>query len=254
VIGLGTLLSKELREQWRTRRLLVLTVVFVAFGVASPLLARYTPELVGMLAADEGVVIEVPPPTIADAIGQFVRNLGQVGVLAAILLAMGSVATEKERGTAAMWLTKPVTRGSFLFAKAAAIEAVLAVGMLGAGIAGFAYTAFLFDAPAAGRWAAMCALLLLQMSAFAAITFLGSTLTRSPLAAAGIGIGVLTVLAIVGALPTVGAWTPSGLAEAAIAVGAGASPPPLLAPIVTTAIVISLALAISAAVFRRQEL
>ena len=39
MIGLSTMLIKELREQWRTRRLLVVAVVFLAFGIASPLLA-----------------------------------------------------------------------------------------------------------------------------------------------------------------------------------------------------------------------
>jgi ABC-2 type transport system permease protein len=254
VIGLSTMLVKELREQWRTRRLLVVAVVFLAFGIASPLLARYTPELVSMLAADEGLVIEVPPPITADAIAQFVRNIGQTGVLAAILLAMGSVATEKERGTAALWLSKPVTRGAFLSAKALGIGAVLAVGIALAGVAGYGYTAYLFDAPTAAGWVAMCALLLLQMSAYAVLTFLGSTLTRSPLAAAGIGIGVLTVIAIVGALPVVGAWTPSGLAEVALAVAAGREPDRFVEPIVATAIVIAAALSAAWISFRRQEL
>lgn len=254
MIGFGIMLTKELREQWRTRRLLVLCIVFVAFGIASPLLARYTPELLAGLAAEEGVIIEVPPPTAADAAEQFVRNLGQTGVLAAILLAMGAVAAEKERGTAAMWLTKPVTRAAFLAAKAAAIAAVLAVGMLGAGIAGYAYTAIVFEPTDAAGWAVTCGLLLLQMSSYAALTFLGSTLTRSPLAAAGIGIGALTIIAIVGALPVVGTWTPSGLAEVAIAAAAGASAERVVQPIAATCAVIALALAGSWVAFRRQEL
>jgi ABC-2 type transport system permease protein len=254
VIGLSTMLVKELCEQWRTRRLLVVAVVFLAFGIASPLLARYTPELVSMLAADEGLVIEVPPPTTADAIAQFVRNIGQTGVLAAILLAMGSVATEKERGTAALWLTKPLTRGAFLLAKAIGISGVLMAGMAVAGIAGYGYTAYLFDAPSGAGWLAMCALLLLQMSAYAALTFLGSTLTRSPLAAAGIGIGALTVMAIVGALPVIGVWTPSGLAELAMALAAGTPPDKPVEPILATMAVIAVALVAAWLSFRRQEL
>ena len=252
--GFGTLLIKELREAWRTRRLLVLAIVFIAFGIASPLIARYTPELIAALGAGEGIVIEVPPPTVRDAIGQFVRNIGQTGVLAAILLAMGSVATDKERGIAAVWLTKPVTRGAFLGAKAVAIGAVLAVGMVGAGIAGQAYTALLFEAPGPVGWWLMCGLLLLQMSAYAAITFLGSTLTRSPLAAAGLGIAALTVIAIIGALPVIGPWTPSGLAEAGIAVATGTTPERLAQPVIATGLVIGAALIGSWLAFRRQEL
>ena len=122
---------------------------------------------------------------------------------------------------------------------------VLAAGMVAAGIAGHAYTTILFEAPSIAGWAAMCALLLLQMSAYAAVTFLGSTLTRSPLAAAGIGVGALTVIAIAGALPGLGAWTPSGLADAGMAIANGAEPDELLRPVVATAAVIAAALAAS---------
>lgn len=254
MIGLGTMLDKELREAWQTRRLPVLAVVFLAFGIVSPLLARLLPDIVGSLAGDQGVVIEVPPPTLADAIAQFVRNIGQTGVLAAILLAMGSVATEKERGTAAMWLTKPMTRGAFLVAKATAIGAILAVGALAAGVAGYGYTAYLFEAPSLAGWVAMCALLLLQMSAYAAVAFLGSTLTRSPMAAAGLAIGVLAVIAIVGALPVLGAWTPSGLADAGLALAAGVESEHVVQPIVASVVLIGLALGAAWLSFRHQEL
>jgi len=254
VKGFGTMLVKELREAWRTRRLLVIGVVFVAFGLASPLLARLLPEIVGSLAGDQGVVIEVPPPTTADAVAQFVRNIGQAGVLAAILLAMGSVATEKERGTAALWLTKPMTRGAFLLAKAVAIGCVLAVGVAGAGIAGYTAAVSVFDAPPLDGWIAMCALLLVQMSAYAAVTFLGSTLTRSPMAAAGLGIGALIVIAIVGALPVIGPWTPSGLADAGLALATGVTPEHLAEPVIASVAVVGLALGGAWLSFRRQEL
>jgi ABC-2 type transport system permease protein len=200
------------------------------------------------------VVIEVPPPTMADAAAQFVRNLGQTGVLAAILLAMGSVASEKERGTAALWLTKPMSRGAFLAAKAIGLAAVLAAGMIGAGVGSYVYTSLLFEAPSAWGWTAMAGLLLLQMVAYAAVTFLGSTLTRSPLAAAALGIAALTVIALVGALPVVGTWTPGGLAEAAMALGTDARPERLLQPVVATLAVIAAALGIAWLAFRRQEL
>ena len=254
MIGLGTMLAKELREQWRTRRLLVVAVVFLAFGIASPLLARFTPELLQMIGTDEGIVIEVPPPTLADAVAQFVRNVGQTGVLAAILLAMGSVAGEKERGTAAMWLTKPVSRGAFLGAKALAIGAVLAAGIALAGIGAALYTGLLFEVPQLDGWSLACALLLLQICAYAAVTFLGSTLTGSPLAAAAVGIGALAVIAIVGALPVLGAWTPTGLADAALAIGTGATPERLWQPVVATVALIGASLFAASISFRHQEL
>jgi len=206
--GFGPLLRKELLEQWRTRRLLVVAVVFVALGIGSPYLARYTAELIEALGGAP-FEIEVPEPTVADAVTQFLRNLGQAGILTSVLLAMGSVATEKERGTAALLLSKPVSRGAYLGTKLVAIGVTLAVGLLLAAVGGYAYTTFLFEAPSAAGWMGMTALLFLSLLSYAALTFLGSTLTRSVVAAAAIGVGGMILLAIVASLPTIAPYLPA---------------------------------------------
>ena len=53
---------------------------------------------------------------------------------------MSSVSGELDRGTAALVLAQPVTRGAFLGAKLTAIAVVLAIATLLAGIAAFIYT------------------------------------------------------------------------------------------------------------------
>ena len=251
--GFGVLAAKELLEQWRTRRLLVVAIVFGAFGLGSPLLARYTPELVSSLAGTE-FQIEVPPPTIADSIGQILRNLGQTGVLAAILLAMGSVATEKERGTAALVLTKPASRSAFLAAKLLGILFTLGVGVAIGLVGGYLYTVLLFGAPEPVGYLGMGGLLLLQMAAYVAITFLGSTVTRSVAAAAALGAGALVVVAILSVLPTIGDFTPGTLLEPGAAWALGQPADSALRPIVGTVVLISLALGAALVAFRHQEL
>jgi len=253
MIGLGPMLRKELLEQWRTRRLLVVAVVFTALGIGSPLLARYTPELVKALAGDQFQIV-LPPPTAADAVSQFLKNVGQAGVLSAILLAMGSVAVEKERGTAALLLTKPVSRAAFLLAKLLAIASTLLVGLLLAAIGGYYYTAILFEALPPLGWAAMAGLLLLGLVAYASLAFLGSALTRSSLAAAAIGIGALIVLAVVSALPTVGPFTPGGLNAPGAALAVGKDAGGVVGPLVVNLAGIAAIFGIAWLAFRRQEL
>jgi ABC-2 type transport system permease protein len=254
VIGLRPLLGKELREQWRTRRLLVVGVVFLLLGIGSPFLARYTPELIQALG---GVPFEIefPEPTLADAASQWLRNLGQAGILTAILLSMGSVATEKERGTAALLLTKPASRGSFLAAKLLAIGATLAVSLLLASAGGYLYTLLLFESPSVSGWMGMTALLLLALLAYAALTFLGSTLTRSPLAAAGIGVAGMVMIAIVSALPSVAPYTPAGISgQPALALAVGTDAGGLIGPVVVNAALVLVLAGLSWFAFRRQEL
>ena len=106
--GLGVLVRKELTEAWRTRRLPVVVVLFLVVGVVSPLTARYLPEILRLSLGDE-LPMQLPVPTAADALAQLQKNLGQLGALAAIALAMGSVAGELDRGTAALVLAQPAT-------------------------------------------------------------------------------------------------------------------------------------------------
>lgn len=253
MIGLGPLLRKELLEAWRTRRMLVVAIVFTAFGIASPFLARYLPELIKELAGEQ-VQIVVPPPTVRDAADQFLKNLGQAGILTAVLLAMGSVAIEKERGTAALVLSKPASRGAYLLAKMLAITATLGIGLALASIGAYAYTAFLFEAVSVPGWAAMTGLLLLMLVVYAALTFLGSVLTRSSVAAAAIGVGGLVVVAIVSALPAIGPWTPAALPAPGEALALGADAGNVIGPVVVNLGLLGGLLLAAWFAFRRQEL
>lgn len=251
--GFATLLRKELLEQWRTTRLPIVTMVFLLVGLSSPLLARFTPELIETLAGDQFQIV-LPPPTSADAYDQLAKNLGQFGALIAVLLAMGSVATEKERGTAALLLTKPVGRAAFLIAKLVAIAATLGVATGIAAAGGWFYTLVLFEPlPLAGFTAAM-ALQWLALVAFAAITFVGSTLTRSALAAAGLGVGAFIVIGIVGIVPAIGPYLPTGLGAPARGLALGQAGVDALGPTLASIGLVAALVAIAWLAFRRQEL
>jgi ABC-2 type transport system permease protein len=251
--GFAVLLRKELLEQWRTFRLPVVAAVFLLTGLSSPLLARFTPELIKTLGGDQFQIV-MPPPTTADAVDQLIKNVSQFGILIAVLLAMGSVATEKERGTAGLILTKPASRGAFLVAKLAAIGGTLGVGVALAAVAAWFYTLVLFEALPVAGFAASAVLQWLALMAFAAITFLGSTLTRSALAAAGIGVAAFIVIGILSVFPAIAPYLPVGLGAPARALALGLPVGDVVGPVVATLALIGAALGLSWLSFRRQEL
>lgn len=253
--GLGALLKKELRESWRTYRLAVVGILFGFLGLSSPLVTRYLPDIVAAFAPP-GVEVTFPPPTVGDVLDQLLKNVLQFGVLAGVLLAMGSVANEKERGTAALILVKPVSRAAFLAAKLLAVGIVLAVGVGVSVAAALVYTVILFEGPDIGGWILMAGVIWLSIVAYASITFLGSVVTRSALGAAGIGFGGLIVLALASAVPAFARWLPSGLTPVARAIGlgdAGAAPDAALTTLATVAIIAATVVG-SWVAFRRQEL
>ncbi len=254
--GLGVLVRKELLEAWRTYRLPVVGGLFLVVGLGSPLLAQFLPEIISAAGGDQFGAIVVPTPIAADAVDQLWKNLAQFGAFAAIILAMGSVATERDRGTAAFVLAKTVSRGAFLGAKVVAIGVVLLISCgLAVGV-GWIYTAVLFEPPAIAGWFAFAVLAWLGLGAWAAITFLGSTITGSVAAAAGIGFIALLVLSVAAAIPGVGRFTPAGLADPAIALATGTpiDPADVLVPVVATVVLIAACLVWAVLAFRDQEL
>lgn len=205
------LLRKEMMEQWRTNRLLVLLVVLGVFGMASPLLASLLPQLMQMVPGGDQLAGLIPTPTVQDAVAQYVKNISQFVLLLAVFLTMGTVVQEKERGTAVMILSKPVGRGAFLLAKFLALALSFMVSLVVAGGLGYVYTAYLFQAPAVNAWIGLNMLLWLYGMVAVAITLLAGTLVRSQAAAAGISFGAWIVLALLGSVGPLRDYVPDRL-------------------------------------------
>lgn len=249
--GFGVFLRKELREAVSSNRLLVVGIIFALLGIISPLGAKYTPEL--LKALGNGVQITLPEPTVKDALAQFLKNVGGNGIFIAILLAMGVVAREKERGTTAFVLAKPLTRQAFLTAKLIGLLVTLGIGVVLAGAAAYFYTALLFAPTSLPGFVGCCLLILLSLLVYASVTFLGSTLASSSLPAAGIGIVAWVLFAILGAFPQVEQYTPSGLLESAGALALGTEPVHLAVSLLANIAIIGAALALAWLAFRAQE-
>ena len=218
--GFRVLLAKEMREAWHTRRLPMVALLFVVLGLISPLAARYLPEIMRAALGDQ-LVIPIPPPVAADAVAQVQKNIGQLGTLAAIALAMGAVSGELDRGTAALVLAQPVSRPAFLAAKLAAIALVLGFATAASVMVAWVYTALLFSPMPVGGWAVLAVLDWLGLCAWMGLTLLASAWTGSTTAAAGLGFVAWIGVSIAAVVPTLDRVLPTGLSEPAYRIAAG---------------------------------
>ncbi len=207
--GLTALLKKEFREQLKTYKLLIIAGLFLFFGLSTPLMLKYLPQLLEL--AGEDIIIELPPVTAVQALGEYAGTIVQVGVLVAVLFAMGAVARERERGTAAMVLSKPVGRGAFVMAKLVAMSTSFAVALGVGSVAGYVYTVLLLGEVNAAGFLALNLLLLLFFILCLAVTLLFSSLFKSSLVAGGIALAVLIGQAVLTQLPWIGDYTPGEL-------------------------------------------
>ena len=208
-----TALKKEWLEQRRTKKLLVGVIVLTLFGMTSPLLAKMMPQIISLVPGGAALSALVPAPTLQDAVSQYIKNVSQFGILLALLFSMGAVAAEKEKGTAALVLSKPMPRFTFVLAKFCALVLTFTCGLVLAGCFGYYYAEVLFGAVAPLPWVLMNGLLLLYLLIYVAITLFFSTITRTQYVAAGGAFGVLVVLGIVGSLPGLERYSPAVLIQ-----------------------------------------
>ena len=207
--GFYPLFKKEIKEQIRNYRVLIVGGIFIFFALLTPLTLKYLPEIIKL--AGEQIPIEIPPPTAIQSLGEFAGTIGQFGALIAVLIAMGSIANELRLGTALITLSKPVTRAAFVGAKFTAISLNFLVSLAIASSVCFLYTVLLIEGANAAAYIGLNLLLMLFLLFCLSVTLLFSSLFKSSVAAGGISIGIIIAQAIFTSIPVIGDYFPGQL-------------------------------------------
>ncbi|HZL06547.1 MAG TPA: ABC transporter permease subunit, partial [Coriobacteriia bacterium] len=163
------------------------------------------------------------------------------------------ISAERKSGTAALVLTKPVTRTAFVLAKVASQAALLVVTtIVGAAFTWLVTLAVFGEAPV-GVLASTTAVWLALALMLVALMTLASALVNSQAGAAGLGFGALIVLGIATLWGPALEYTPAGLMNAPSAILAEKSVA-LAFPLVTGLALAVLAILAALRVFARAEL
>ncbi len=243
------LFRKEFKGQLKTYRFLIVVALFFVFGLGTPLLLKYLHALVPA----ENVAIGIPEFTAVDAVQSYISSLGQLGLVAAILVAMGSVASERESGTAAMTLSKPVGCGSFIVAKLAALAVTFGVA-IAVGAAGcYLYTVVLFGNPGGFDFFIATLLGALYLLFCLAVTVMYSGFVRTPIVAGGLSLVTLAVIAGTAGLPGMKHYSPGALLDWADNIASAGGPNSWWVLVVSVALII-ITTVIGWQVFKRKEL
>ncbi|WP_157977370.1 hypothetical protein [Streptomyces triticisoli] len=204
------------RVEWlrllRTKRLIALLGVFVFFGFAGPLLARYSAQLLKHAGGSgQQVTIILPPPVPADGVAEYVSNALSIGLIVTVVVVAYACSIDAKTALSVFYRTRADRFGDLLVPR----FAVSAVGVVGSYLAGLLAawyeTAVLLGNPgtaAMGRTALVGSVFLV----FAvAVTALAATLARSTLGTIGYALLALFTLPLLGALPGVSRWLPTEL-------------------------------------------
>jgi ABC-2 type transport system permease protein len=246
---------KELTQQWRTKRLMVIVAVLVLFGLGTPMLTKAMPDI---LKSDPqaGDLAEIfPTPTAADAAVGYIEFIGTFGFAIAIFLGMNAIAGEKESGTASLILSKPMRRWVFVLSKFTAQVLVYAFAFLMGGLAVYYCTSVLFGPVDIAVSIQITLLLLLIFLTYASLELFASAVGKTAATAAGIGFGLYFLTSFARNVPYLNQWAPSGVTNLAMQLGVDAGKAVGNPTAIAGAFVFILAFLIAAmVVFQKQEI
>lgn len=254
MMQLFTLIKKDLTEQWRTKKILILVVVMLFSAIASPILAKIMPELLKSISV-QGLTINLPEPTYKDAIDQFIKNVSQIGLLVMVFVVAGAMTDEKNRKTLEIVMTKPVPRGLFVFSKFAAyfisISAIFAVSS----VVFYQYTVMTFTTFDFANFWIMTKCILAYILMVVSFTIFASTAVKNSIVAGGIGF-VFYVLfgVIVSMIESIKDFSPNIIMSSYQEIAKSGWNDNLTGPLIMIVIVIAISIALAMTIFKHQEI
>lgn len=254
--ALRAFLRKELMEQVRSGRLLILGILFILFGIMNPAVAKLTPRLMEMLAdsmTQIGMTVFPVTVTALDAWAQFFKNI-PMALIAFVLLESGVFTREYQTGTLVLSLTKGLDRPKVVIAKAAVLLALwTACYWLCAGIT-WGYSAYYWDNSAAQHLAFSTVCWWAFGVWVLALTVLFSTVSRANTGVlAGVG-GAVLLCVLLGMLPTAGKYLPTRLMDGTALIYGTAETGAYTAPLLVAAATAAACFAAGIPIFNRKQL
>jgi ABC-2 type transport system permease protein len=246
--------KKELLEQLRTFKWLIILSVCFLFGMMSPLTAKLLPEIFKNMKI-EGMEIVIPEPTILDAYGQFFKNFTQMGILAVLLVFGGSLSNELVKGTLINILAKGLPRHTVILSKYTASVILWTVGYVLAAVTAYGYTAYLFEAASMDNLIFSMFCLWLFGCFVLALIYLSSTLAAGNFSGLILSGAALVVMLMITILPKTGKYNPVTLASKNIELLTGAQKVEDMMITVAVSCILTIAgLVFSILLFRRKKL
>jgi len=248
-------LQKEWMEFFRNKRFLGLAAVFLMFAFSSPILARFMLEFLAMLLPGEELFqMLLPTPAWTDSYAQFYSNIEQIGSITMILLFMGVISSEKQRGTADLMFTKGLCRMSFVLSKFTVLAVSVFVTTMVSVLTVFGYTLLLFDT--AGDFGNVLFggfVFFLFFLFLLSLIVLCSTVAKSSVSAALFGFLAFLGIIFISSIPWIGTYLPGRLLSHSRMITFGQTPDGLLICILVTLLLTAATLYLAIRLLRRQE-
>lgn len=246
--------KKEMTEQLRSYKSVILIAILFLFGMMSPLLAKMLPDILSGMNI-QGMTIDIPAPTALDAYTQFFKNVGQMGLVVMLLIFSGVLAQDVTKGTLIVLLAKGLSRHAVILSKFISSLLLWTVGYTLSAATSYGYTAYLFGSAAVPHLFFTLFCLWLFGTFIIALLILASTLVRGNYGGLILSAGILVFLMILYSFPVIGKWNPVSLAAQSMGLLSGTvATTDLTASVWMTAILTGAFMVLSVLIFRKKRL
>lgn len=195
--GYIAFVKKEIIENMKNYRFLIMFAVFLIFGIISAFLAKFTPEILSVLAADMEMSSK---PVALDAWKQFYKNISGVGFSAFIILYGSCLSSEYSKGTLVLMVTKGLSRSAVILAKYTVAAVLMTISYWAGFAATYGYTAYLWQDTTLSNVALAAFFLWVIGFLYLSILMLGCVIfkqTFTSILFAGGGIAIISLLGMI---------------------------------------------------------
>ncbi|WP_100065423.1 ABC transporter permease subunit [Miniphocaeibacter massiliensis] len=147
MIQLITFTKKEILEQFRNSKILLLIIIFSIFGIMSPAIAKLTPWMMDLLSdqlTESGMIIEKIDVNSLTAWTQFFKNI-QMALIIFIIMFSGIFTTEYQKGTLVILISKGLKRWKVIISKFFIVLTLWTLSFLLSFLITFAYSEYFWD-------------------------------------------------------------------------------------------------------------
>lgn len=195
-------IKKEIMENARTKKILIMLIVFLVLAIMSPLFAKLTPEILKMMDIDASA-LNLANPTAFDSFVQFFKNIGQMGLIILVIIFSGIMSNEFSKGTLINILTKGVKRNHIILSKFLVASIIWILVYFVSFLIFYLYTIYYFDTAFLNNIIFSASLLCLFGILLISIIILGGTLFRNTIGSLltpMISYGILLILSVINKL------------------------------------------------------
>lgn len=252
--NLIVLIKKEILEHFRTKKILILCMIFLFVAIASPIFAKLMPLIFKSIEVP-GVVLTMPDPTYMDSIDQYVKNISQLAIFVIIFLVAGGISEEKNSKTIEMVLTKPISREIFILSKFLSYFLSITIVFLLSSLLFYAYTVSTFGMFSFTNFIVAALNILLYILMISSTTLFASSFVKNHVIAAIVG---FIAIAITGPLFTLikmlKDYAPNMITSSYKDIIVNGFSNDFIKPIIVTILIMIFSVGLSVLLFRRQEI